>query len=135
MAGKEGNFITRFLDKIDAVVLNKPAIGEAQRIKEGVELLSRQTNPTIERKDIPELLQIFADKDGENLGVVERIPNEVSTIINGERVSVKGIDKKDGLLRVSFDGKKGDTVHDPSVVGDILTRRMAIGKRENLGKG
>ena len=132
MGRERGNIITRLIDKVDAVVLNRRAVAEAQRIREGIELLSRKTNPGIERKDIPELLGIFADKDGGNLGVIERSPNEVSTVINGERVLVVGIGNENGELRVSFDDSQEDVVHNPNLVGDILMRRMAERKRENL---
>jgi len=127
MAKEKGNFLTRFLDKVDPLKLDDLATVEARRIMLGVE----RNGDGVSRKDIPRILQILSDKDGENLGVVERGPNEVSTRINGERVSVMGIDKKDGLLSVSFDGKE-DVVHDPNLVGDILMRRMAERKRENL---
>lgn len=131
MNQEKGNFITRFLDRIDTLIPEDPVTGEARRIRLGAELLKGQSGSGVSRKDIPKVLGILADKDGKGL-VVERSPDQVSATIKGEKVAVWGIDQT-GELRVSFGGEES-VVHDPSGVGDILIRRMAaLDKKENLG--
>ncbi len=131
MTKERGSFLTRFMDKIDAPVPNKPAIVEAQRIKDKIESLSRKEIPSMRRKDIPELLRVMADQDDKNLGVIRRTPNRVSTRIDGKRVSITNIDRENKPLRVYFGGER-NVVYDPNIVGDILAGGVAKRKRENL---
>ncbi len=113
---ERSNFITRFLDRIDAPLPESPAVVEAQRIMDEKQLLKRQTD-NFSRKDIPKVLEILSQN------VVERSPNQVSAVVAGEKISIEGIDggEKDAL-KININGKKS-IVHNPHLVGDILKRK------------
>lgn len=112
---EKSNFITRFLDKIDALVPEKSANVEARRIEEAKRSLKGRID-NFSRKDIPKMLGILSQD------MVERSPNQVFATIDGKKILIEGIDgNENSVLKVTVDGEE-NIVHNPHLVGDILIR-------------